>query len=78
MPALRLGSRTAARPAQPIRIFEGEAWVDAVEVGRGAVATGSSIAGPAIVTDTTATTYVPTGWTAEADAHDNLILRRSA
>ncbi|WP_374449422.1 hydantoinase/oxoprolinase family protein [Stella sp.] len=77
VPALRLGSRSAP-PPQTIRVFEDEAWVDAVEIGRGAIAAGSRLAGPAVVTDTTATTYVPSGWTAEADAHDNLILRRSA
>ncbi|BBK42234.1 hydantoinase [Allostella vacuolata] len=77
VPALRLADRTAG-PSEAIRVFEGEGWVDAVRVGRGALTGGTTLAGPAVVTDTTATTYVPTGWSASADAHDNLILRRPA
>lgn len=76
-PPLRLADRTAA-PAEAIQVFEGDRWVEASRVGRAALAAGASLPGPAVVTDTTATTYVPPGWTATTDAHDNLILRRSA
>ncbi|BBK31405.1 N-methylhydantoinase A [Stella humosa] len=77
VPALRLSDRTV-EPAEAIQVFEGDRWVDATRVGRPALASGAALAGPAVVTDTTATTYVPPGWTATTDAHDNLILRRSA
>ncbi|MBL0899807.1 MAG: hypothetical protein IBJ17_14060, partial [Reyranella sp.] len=36
------------------------------------------IVGPAVVEGQTATTWVAPGWTAELDASDNLILRRSS
>ncbi|MCC7273152.1 MAG: hydantoinase/oxoprolinase family protein [Alphaproteobacteria bacterium] len=76
-PPLRLAGASAV-PATAVRVFEGDRWIDAWRLGRGALVAGQPFAGPAIVTDTTATTYVPPGWTATADAHDNLILRRSA
>ncbi len=77
VPPLRMTDRTAG-PAEAIQVFEGDRWVEASRVGRAALASGAALAGPAVVTDTTATTYVPPGWTATVDAQDNLILRRTA
>ena len=38
---------------------------------------GQKITGAAVIEGYTATTWVPPGWTAELDAADNLILRRT-
>jgi len=37
---------------------------------------GQKLEGPALLEDSTATLYLPHGWTAEHDAHDNLVMRR--
>ncbi|MEM8697323.1 MAG: hydantoinase B/oxoprolinase family protein [Pseudomonadota bacterium] len=46
-------------------------------IERGGIAPGDRIAGPAMIVEETATTYVEPGWQAEADAHANLILTRA-
>ena len=48
-----------------------------VEPGRAGLSPGHSLDGPAIVDDVTSTTFVPAGWLAEIDDHENLIMRRS-
>ena len=39
--------------------------------------TGQKIVGPAVIEGHTATSWLPPGWHAELDDHDNLILRKS-
>ena len=34
------------------------------------------LAGPLLIEDATSTAYVPQGWRASVDSHDNLILRQ--
>jgi len=38
---------------------------------------GNRIPGPAIVTEYSATTFIPPGWTGRADGHGNIILEPS-
>ncbi|HLW58648.1 MAG TPA: hydantoinase/oxoprolinase family protein [bacterium] len=43
---------------------------------RGVLMTGSSVEGPAVIEEATATTFIPDGWAGTVDGAGNLILRR--
>ena len=45
---------------------------------RRALPVGGALPGPALMDDATSTIYVPRGWRAERDEHDNLVLRRAS
>ncbi|MFE7235549.1 hydantoinase/oxoprolinase family protein [Streptomyces sp. NPDC002405] len=49
----------------------------AVTMPRTALPVGTELAGPAVITDESSTTYVPSGWSATVDAATNLVLTRS-
>jgi N-methylhydantoinase A len=66
-----------ARGPEKTKIFHGEAWIDCARHTAEALTAGQKIDGPAVIEGYTATTWVPPGWTAELDAADNLILRRT-
>jgi N-methylhydantoinase A len=59
------------------RLYDAGAWIDCRHVPAEAIAEGESLAGPVIVSGATATTYIPSGWSAMRDAADNLIMSRS-
>ena len=54
---------------QPIALAGG---VPAVQVSRADLAVGSTLDGPAVVTQPDATTFIPQGWRATVDAGGNL------
>ncbi len=56
------------------RIFEAGRWRHAALYDRALLHPGNHIAGPAVITELSATTYLPTGWTAAVDALSNLLL----
>ncbi len=56
------------------RIFEDSRWRTAALYDRAMLHPGNRIAGPAVITELSATTYLPTGWTASVDALSNLVL----
>jgi N-methylhydantoinase A len=56
------------------RIFENGRWRNAALYDRARLHPGNHITGPAVVTELSATTYLPTAWTASVDAFGNLIL----
>jgi N-methylhydantoinase A len=56
------------------RIFEDGRWRSAALYDRALLRPGNRIAGPAVITELSATTYLPTGWTAAVDTLSNLIL----
>jgi N-methylhydantoinase A len=56
------------------RIFEEGRWRSAVLYDRSRLQSGNRIVGPAVITELSATTYLPTGWTASIDVLSNLIL----
>ena len=56
------------------RIFEEGRWRAAALYDRGLLKPGNRIAGPAVVVELSATTYLPAGWIAAVDPHSNLIL----
>jgi N-methylhydantoinase A len=68
--------KAAGGTERAIRIYDGRAWREARLLPCGALATGQSVAGPALIEDPTSTLYVPAGWTARPDASDNTIVER--
>ncbi|MFM8681341.1 MAG: hydantoinase/oxoprolinase family protein, partial [Alphaproteobacteria bacterium] len=58
-------------------LYDSGGWIDCRHVPAASIARGGDVAGPAIVSGATATTYVPKGWSAARDAGDNLIMRRN-
>jgi N-methylhydantoinase A len=77
VPALRGLAGPAASPPRRLRICERDREVDCLLAGRQGLAPGAPVPGPAILDDVTSTIFVPSGWRAEVDPGDNLILRRS-
>jgi N-methylhydantoinase A len=55
-------------------IFEEGQWRRATLYDRAMLHPGNRITGPAVITELSATTYLPTGWTASVDALSNLVL----
>jgi len=70
--------RQPARAPEMTRIFEGERWVDCTRHAAEAMAAGQTIAGPAVIEGYTATTYVPSGWSATIDDADNMVVTKSS
>ncbi|MGC1424118.1 MAG: hydantoinase/oxoprolinase family protein [Terracidiphilus sp.] len=60
------------------RIFEEGRWRSAVLYDRAKLHPGNRIIGPAVITELSATTYLPTGWTAIVDPLSNLLLTPKA
>jgi N-methylhydantoinase A len=56
------------------RIFESGRWRNAALYDRAQLHPGNRITGPAVITELSATTYLPTAWAASVDAFSNLIL----
>jgi len=56
------------------RIFEDGRWRKASLYDRARLNPGNRIAGPAVVAELSATTYLPSGWIAGVDALSNLVL----
>ena len=56
------------------RIFEDGRWRSAALYDRALLHPGNRITGSAVITELSATTYLPTGWTAAVDALSNLVL----
>jgi N-methylhydantoinase A len=60
------------------RLFENGKWRRAALYDRARLKAGDRIAGPALIVELSATTYVPSGWTSTVDAFENLFLARGA
>ena len=71
---LKPGNARQARLAAH-RIYEGGRWRRAWLLDCEKLRAGDRFAGPAVVTELSATTFVPSGWAASVDAHSNLILK---
>ncbi len=63
-------------PETVIEIFDDRHRHACTVMSRGALEPATAVAGPALFEDPTSTIFVPLGWSAEADAHENLILRK--
>jgi N-methylhydantoinase A len=73
----RRGDGRAARIGDH-RVFENGSWRRAAVYERSRMEVGDRIAGPAMVVELSATTYLALGWTATVDGFDNLVLARAA
>jgi len=70
---LRRGDGAKARiAAHPI--FEAGAWRRGALYDRALLHAGDRMAGPAVIMELSATTFLPTGWTASVDGFSNLVL----
>ena len=67
-----------AQPVERLRVWAGGCWQEVPLYRREACGTATRIAGPAVISEATATTVVEPGWEARVDAQANLILRRVA
>lgn len=56
------------------RIYDNGAWLDCSLRVRSDIRAAGETAGPLLIEDRTSTAYVPPGWRAQVDSHDNLIL----
>lgn len=60
------------------RVFEGGGWRRAAVYERSRLESGDRIAGPAVIVELSATTYLALGWTATVDGFANLMITRTA
>ncbi|WP_420861183.1 hydantoinase B/oxoprolinase family protein [Algirhabdus cladophorae] len=67
--------RTAPIVAK-IPVYYGK-WADVPLYDRAEMGTGTSVQGPAVITESTGTTVLEPGWAAQVDAFGNLILTRT-
>ena len=58
----------------PRRIPPGNGWGEMLVWARETLGAGQEISGPALVTETVATTYVASGWLCRVDGFGNLVL----
>jgi 5-oxoprolinase (ATP-hydrolysing) len=72
-----LGAAGPAPVAATVRMFSDGRWHDAALVERAGARPGQTIAGPAIVVESNATTVVEPGWAARVSALDHLVLERT-
>ena len=77
VPTLQGQGGHGAGTRRTLRIFERDREVDCLLTRRQSLTPGAPVPGPAILDDVTSTIFVPSGWRAEVDPSDNLILRRS-
>ncbi len=59
-------------------VFDRGEQLSARLLRRGSLRPGEIVRGPAVLEDTTATIWIPKGWSGEVDAHANLIMRAQA
>ena len=68
----------ASQPAERLKVWANGRWQEVPLYRRETCGTATRIAGPAVISEATATTVVEPGWEATVDAQANLILRRVA
>ncbi len=76
--AAQSAGKAEARAEQAANVFMDGARRPARVLDRAGLAEGASVAGPAIIHDTTCTVVVEPGWTAQVSAQGDLILRGEA
>jgi N-methylhydantoinase A len=72
----RLASGEGAEPAAWVQVQGTEAPVPRWERDR--LRPGQRLQGPALVTETVATTWLAPGWRCDVDAYGNLLLQRTS
>ncbi len=68
----------AGHPIDRLTIWAGGKWQEVPLYRRETCGTATTITGPAVITEATATTVIEPGWQAQVDGQANLILRRVA
>jgi N-methylhydantoinase A len=58
-------------------IFDEGEWREGALTRRAGIRAAGGLSGPALVEDATSTTFIPEGWRATMDAHDNLVIERT-
>jgi N-methylhydantoinase A len=76
MPLHRGDGAKARIGAHPI--FESGTWRRGALYDRSLLRAGDRIAGPAVIVELSATTYLPTRWTASVDGFSNLVLMQKS
>jgi len=74
LPALREEESSATGTS--CQIFDEGEWRDGALARRADIRAAGGLAGPALVEDATSTTFIPKGWHAVIDTHDNLVIER--
>ncbi len=74
LPALR-EEDTVGRGADT-KVYDNGDWRECGLRGRSDIRAAGEIAGPLLIEDATSTAYVPQGWCASVDSHDNLVIRQ--
>jgi 5-oxoprolinase (ATP-hydrolysing) len=69
-------STPADAPLAGVRMFSQGHWVDAPLFDRGRLKSGQHIDGPAVVSESTATTVIEAGWRGTLTGQGNLVLKR--
>ena len=59
-----------------IEVYTDRAWHRGRLTSRASLVVGDPVAGPALLEDQTSTLFLPTGWQAVRDSHDNTIMTR--
>jgi N-methylhydantoinase A len=77
MAALQIPEASAPPPAEPTEVHAAGEAVAALRVRRKDLRAGHDLAGPLIVQEYSATTWVPVGWRLQVDAWGTLHLLRS-
>lgn len=62
LPALATASSSTPWDLLPVRLHYGGEWVEGVQVARQSLLPGHRLEGPALITEYSSTTWVPTGW----------------
>jgi N-methylhydantoinase A len=73
-PEKSAGSSAAKALIAKHRIFEDGRWRSGALYDRSRLKAGNRIAGPAVIVELSATTYLPTGWRATVDGLGNLVV----
>jgi N-methylhydantoinase A len=74
LPALR--EAKSSQTGAACKIFDGGEWRCGALAQRAGIRNAGGQPGPALVEDATSTAFIPGGWHATIDLHDNLVIER--
>ena len=77
VPPIRFDAGTESPEVDTGEVYIGARWVECAYCDRQQLPAGHSAAGPMVVEEATATTFVPPGWRVSVDGWGNLVLTRA-